>query len=125
MKIKLTDSEWKIIVLLWEQGPCTLMQITSVLKEDTGWTKHTILTLLGRMEAKGAIHYEEVGRTKHFYASISREETVVQEAETFLNKVFDGRIGLMLNTMVSQNALNQDEINELYEILKKAEEESE
>lgn len=123
MKIKLTDSEWKIISLLWEQSPLTLMQMTSALYEDTTWSKHTIMTLLGRMEAKGAIHYTTIGRTKHFYPSIGKEETVVQEAESFLKKVFHGRVGLMINTMVNEKALSKEEIDELYNILKQAEEE--
>ena len=48
----------------------------------------------------------------------------MQETEEFLEKVFDGHLGLMLNTMVEKKALSKSEITELYEILKKAEEEN-
>ena len=41
-----------------------------------------------------------------------------------MEKVFRGRIGLMLNTMVEQKALSKEEIAELYEILQKAEEDA-
>lgn len=121
MKINLTDSEWKIISLLWEQAPRTMTQITAALKEETRWTKHTVMTLLGRMEAKKTIYYTEGKRAKQYFPSIVREETAASEAESFLNKVFDGRMGLMLNTMVNQKAISQEEMNELYEILKQAE----
>ncbi len=121
-KIKLSEAEWKVMNLLWEKSPKTMMQITNLLKETTGWTKHTVMTFLKRMEEKGAIHYEEGERAKLYYPDIKKEEAALQETEEFLHKVFNGRMGLMLNTMVEKKALSKSEIEELYEILKKAEE---
>ncbi|MCX4351090.1 MAG: BlaI/MecI/CopY family transcriptional regulator [Lachnospiraceae bacterium] len=123
-KIKLSEAEWKVMKLLWEESPKTMMQITNLLKETTGWTKHTVMTFLKRMEEKKAIHYEEGGRAKLYYPDIKKEEVVLQETEDFLHKVFDGRMGLMLNTMVEKKVLSKSEIDELYDILKKAEEET-
>ncbi len=123
-KIKLSEAEWKVMNLLWEESPKTMMQITNLLKETTGWTKHTVMTFLKRMEEKKAIHYEEGGRAKLYYPDIKKEEAALQETEEFLHKVFDGRMGLMLNTMVEKKVLSKSEIDELYDILKKAEEET-
>ena len=57
--VKLSEAEWKVMNLLWEESPKTIMQITNCFKEKTGWTKHTVMTFLRRMEEKGAVHYEE------------------------------------------------------------------
>ncbi len=122
--IKLSEAEWKVMCLLWDESPQTMMQITNYFKESTGWTKHTVMTFLKRMEEKGAIHYEDGGRAKLYYPDVRKEDAVLQETEEFLEKVFDGRMGLMLNTMVEKKALSREEIDELYEILKKAEEET-
>lgn len=119
--IKLSEAEWKVINLLWEEAPQTMMQITNHFKDTTGWTKHTVMTFLKRMEEKGAIHYEEGERAKLYYPDIDKDEAVLQETEEFLHKVFDGRMGLMLNTMVEKKALTKSEIEELYDILKRAE----
>ena len=124
MIVRLSEAEWKVMNLLWEKAPQTMMQITNHFKETTGWTKHTVMTFLRRMEEKGAVHYEEGERAKLYYPDIEKSEAVLQETEDFLDKVFDGRLGLMLNTMVEKKALSKDEIAELYTILKKAEEES-
>lgn len=118
--IKLSEAEWKVMNLLWEDAPQTMMQITNHFKETTGWTKHTVMTFLRRMEEKGAVHYEEGGRAKQYYPDIERTEAALQETEEFLDKVFGGRLGLMLNTMVEKKALSEEEITELYGILKKA-----
>lgn len=122
--VKLSEAEWKVMSLLWEEAPQTMMQITNHFKKTTGWTKHTVMTFLRRMEEKGAVRYEEGERAKLYYPRVERTEAVMQETEEFLEKVFDGRMGLMLNTMVEQEALSREEIAELHEILRRAEEKS-
>ena len=122
--IKLSEAEWKVMNYLWEEAPRTIMQITNHFKETTGWTKHTVMTFLRRMEEKGAVHYEEGERAKLFYPDIEKTEAAFQETEEFLDKVFNGRLGLMLNTMVERKSLSGEEITELYEILKRAEEDT-
>lgn len=119
--IRLSEAEWKVMNVLWEEAPQTIMQMTRHFQETTGWTKHTVMTFLKRMEDKGAVYYETGGRAKLFYPKIGRQEAALQETEEFLEKVFGGRMGLMLNTMVEQKALSGSEISELYEILKRAE----
>lgn len=120
--VKLSEAEWKVMNLLWQESPLTMMQITNHFKETTGWTKHTVMTFLRRMEEKQAIHHEEGEKAKLYYPDVQRDEAVLQETEDFLDKVFDGRMGLMLNTMVEKNALSREEIAELHEILRRAEE---
>lgn len=121
--VRLSEAEWKVMSLLWQDAPQTMMQLTNHFKETTGWSKHTIMTFLRRMEEKKAIHHEEGERAKLYYPDINREEAVMQETEEFLEKVFDGRMGLMLNTMVEKKGLSKDEIAEMYEILRRAQEE--
>lgn len=120
--VKLSEAEWKVMNLLWQDAPQTMMQITKHFKETTGWTKHTVMTFLRRMEEKGAVHHEEGGRAKLYYPDIRQEEAAMQETEEFLDKVFGGRMGLMLNTMVEKRALSKEDISEMYEILRRAEE---
>lgn len=124
MKQKLTDAEWKVMTVLWEQSPRTMMEITNALKEETGWSKYTVMSFLKRMEEKGALHFTDGGRAKLYYPDWRKEDAEIQEAEDFLNKVFNGKIGLMLNAMVQQNALSEQEIEELNRILNEGEKQS-
>lgn len=121
MKQKLTDAEWKVMAVLWEQSPRTMMEITNALKEETGWSKHTVMSFLKRMEEKGALHFTDGGKAKLYYPDWEREAAQMQETEEFLNKMFHGKIGLMLHAMVQQNALSEQEIDELNRILNEAE----
>lgn len=120
--VRLSEAEWKVMGALWEEAPMTIMQLTRRFQETTGWTKHTVMTFLKRMEEKDAVYYEAGERAKHYYPKIDRQEAALQETEEFLEKVFGGRMGLMLNTMVERKALSGEEISELYGILSRAEE---
>lgn len=123
-KINLSDGEWKIMNLLWEEPPKTLTQLTKELHTETGWTKHTIITMLKRLEAKHAVYHEEGEKAKMFYPLIPRSEAELEEIKGFLNRVYEGSVSMMLYSMVSAKTLSKQEIDELYEILKKAEEDS-
>lgn len=121
-KINLSDGEWKLMNLLWEQAPCTITELTRDLQEDTGWSKHTIITMLNRLENKRAVRHEEGERAKQFYPAVPREDAALQETKGFLNRVYEGSLSLMVDAMASSKTLSRQEIEELYEILKKAEE---
>ena len=118
----LSNSEWVVMSCLWDR-PHTLMELVASLNESVGWSKSTVATMLRRMEEKGIICHVEQGRTKVFTHSISREEVNVQETRNLLQRAYQGSIGLLVNTMVQSGRLNKADIEELYEILRKAEEE--
>lgn len=118
MKINLSDSEWKLMNPLWEQPPMTITELTAALREETGWTKNTIITMLSRLEAKGAIRHEEGVRAKQYYPCLAREDAVQAETESFLGKV--GSLGLMMSALVDSRRLTEADIAELSAILEKA-----
>ena len=120
MKINLSDSEWKLMNRLWDRSPMTITELTAALREDTGWTKNTIITMLSRLEAKGAVRYEEGGRAKQYFPTVDREDAARAETESFLSKVYGGSLGLMVSNLVESHALTEADIAELSAILEKA-----
>lgn len=120
MKVNLSDSEWKLMNCLWEQAPVTITELTADLRKETGWTKNTVITMLSRLEGKGAVRHEEGERAKRYYPSVCREEAARTETESFLGKVYGGSLGLMMSAMVESRALSEEDIAELSAILKKA-----
>ena len=123
MKVSLSNMEWKLMNRLWSGAPMTLMELTRALAEDTGWTKHTVITMLTRLEAKGAVRWEQIGRTRHYSPVVTREEARREETAGFLDRVYGGRLGLMMNALVDDHALTKEDIDELTEILRRAGEE--
>ena len=120
MKIELSNSEWKLMRRLWDQAPSTITELTAALRDETGWSKNTIITMLARLEAKGAVRHEEGEKAKRYFPSLRREDAARDETESFLSKVYGGSLGLMMSAMVESRRLSESDIAELSAILDKA-----
>ena len=119
--IKLTGSEWSVLDCLWEKSPQTVMQLVAQLGEKVGWAKSTTITTLRRMEEKGLLHCEQTGRGKSYTPAVEREQAVIFETRSFLERVYRGSVGLMMSAMARRQELSPEEITELREILAQAE----
>lgn len=122
MNVSLSDGEWKLMNRLWEHAPRTITELTAALREETGWSKNTIITMLSRLEAKGAVTHTEGQRAKQYSPLILREDAAREETESFLSKVYGGSLGSLVNAMVSSRALTEADLEELSAILKQAKE---
>lgn len=119
--INLTDAEWNVMECLWEKNPRTGRETIDWLKERMGWSRSTTLTLLRRMEEKGAVGSEASGEVKRFFPLITRETAALQETKDFLGRVYKGSLGMMLSAFTKKQDLSRDEIDELYAILNELE----
>ena len=122
MTIRVTPGEWALMEALW-QSPKTLMELVRILGESEGWSKSTVATMIRRMTDKELITFESDGKTKTFMAAVSREDVVAEETSSLLKRAYNGSIGLLVNAMVQRNTLSKEDIDELYSILQKAEDE--
>jgi len=120
--INLTSAEWSVMECLWDKSPRTGREATEWLEQRMGWNRSTTLTLLRRMEAKGAVASDTENGMKSFRPLIRREEAALQEAEDFLGRVYKGSLSLMVSALTKKQALSQAEIDELYGILQQMEE---
>lgn len=119
--INLTEAEWSVMECLWEHSPRTGREVTQEMETAAGWNRSTTLTLLSRLEAKGAISSNSEGSKKTFSAVLHREDAIMHETEDFLSRVYRGSLSLLVSSMTKKKALSQKEINELYAMLKELE----
>jgi len=120
--ISLTNTEWNILECLWEAAPRTGREAVDYLREHVGWTRSTTLTMLRRMTEKGLIHCEEKDGMKVYAPLVRREDAVRRETDDFLNRVYRGSVSLMISAITKKQELTKEEIEELYAILREAEE---
>lgn len=113
----LSENEWYIMQVLWEKSPATLREICDALKESKGWTKHAVSSFLKRMLEKGAIAVNESGKFKGYSAVWSREETILEETHSILDRVYRGDLLLMVSNAVKEQKLSKQEIEELKAML--------
>lgn len=99
-QIVLSDGEWKLMKLLWEKAPMTLGDMVEAMQDDTAWSKGTIFTMLRRMSAKGAVRMDDSGKYQQYYPVLQKEEAEQTETRSFLERVYDGSVGMMLSRRI-------------------------
>lgn len=116
MVVKLFDSEFKVMEVLWKRGDLPAGQIAKILKEEIGWNRNTTYTVIKKCIAKGAIErYEPNFMCKSL---ISREEVQHQETIELINKVFDGSTEMFFASFVNNKNLTKEDIAKLKKIVK-------
>ena len=119
MKIpSITEAEWTVMEVLWEQSPKTAGEVIKGLRESTGWADNTIRTLLTRLVEKGALKTRgpEAG-ARLYLPAVKREACVRAESETFLQRVFQGAAKPLLLHFAATAKLSTEEVQELKRLL--------
>ena len=106
-----------MLTCLWENSPRTVMQLVAALGERVGWAKSTTITTLRRMEEKGLVRVEQGERGKRYAPAVEREQATAAETHSFLDRVYQGSVGLMMSAMAKRQELSKDEVAELRAIL--------
>ena len=115
--VNLTNSEWYVLDCLWEKSPMTVMELVAALGTRLGWAKSTTITTLRRMEEKGLVRVEQGERGKRYAPAVEREQAVTAETRSFLDRVYQGSVGLMMSAMAKRQELSAVEVAELRAIL--------
>ena len=89
-----------------------------------GWARSTTITVLHRMEAQGLVRCEQAGRGKAYVPLVERDQAAVAETRSFLDRVYQGSVGMMMSAMAQWEGLSRDQIAQLRAILDQAEQEA-
>jgi len=115
---KISAAEWEGMKLLWKESPLTSEKIINSLTEKMDWSTQTVKTFITRLLKKEAIGFEKVGRAYNYYPLISEDECIKAENQSFLQKVYDGAVGMLFTRFLEEETLSEEEIEELEQILK-------
>lgn len=118
----LTPTEWHLMECLWEHSPRTGREAAEYMSRSQGWSRSTTLTLLRRMTGKGILDCFEENGVNVYVPLIAREEAAVRETDSFLSRVYRGSVSTLLSAVTQRQSLTRAEIDELYDIIRKAEE---
>jgi BlaI family penicillinase repressor len=108
--------------LLWRKSPQPAYDVAEALAKAEKWSHRTVKTLLNRLLNKKAVTYEEYKNLYLYSPAVSQEECVRAESESFVERVFDGSLSLMMVHFAKQKKLSKAEIEELKRIAEKLEE---
>lgn len=116
--MKLTNREEEIMAFLWENGASFVKEIISSFEEPQPHY-NTISTIVRNLEKKGLIDHEDFGSTFRYFAVVSKAQFGTESLKSDVKKYFNNSYKQLISTLVENNNLSADEINELLKLAKK------
>jgi BlaI family penicillinase repressor len=109
-----TDAEWAVLELLWDQGPASVRQLADILYPKGGPSEYaTVHKLLERLEAKDIVARKRTAGVFVFQALVGRDELIGQQLETLVEKMCGGSLQPLLTNLIRVKRLKPEELREL------------
>ena len=117
---KISESELEVMKVVWKKGKATSSEIVKELEPKTSWKPKTIQTLITRLVGKGILEANKSDSKAYTYiAKVSEEEYKDFANESFIKKLYNGSVNLMISTFIKEKRMSKDDIEELKQILDK------
>lgn len=114
--ISISESEWVVMKVIWNEPPKTLQEILHELKQ-TAWSTTTVQTYLARLVKKGALTTKRQRKRYLYYPAISEDECRLAESRSFLSRVYDGSLSQMVKGFVKSGDLSGEELRALKQLI--------
>lgn len=114
---QISDAEYEVMKVVWEYAPINTNEVTERLTAITSWKPKTIQTLLKRLVNKRVLTYEKQGRVFVYTPLVGKNDYVIQESNTFLERFYNGNISTLLSYYLEHEKLSEKEIDSLRGIL--------
>lgn len=115
--VDITEAEWDVMELLWEKAPRTSQEIAALLEVTRGWKRATVVTLLSRLTAKGALVTEPEGNRFLYSPAVERSACVELETRSFLERMFGGTLRPLVAHLAERERLTKKDVAELKALL--------
>lgn len=115
--VKLYDSEWKLMEILWEKEPVSARELTVLAAERIGWNKNTTYTIVKKLVKKGVVRREEPG----FYCTslVKKEEVQRSETRSLIDRLFRGSRKAFFAALLEDEEISEEELAQLKDMIEK------
>ena len=107
--LKLCDSDYRFMLIVWENAPVKSGELVGLCKEKLGWKKSTTYTVIKKLCEKGYIQNEDAVVS----VLISKEKVQAEESEYFVERTFEGSLPGFLAAFLGGRTLSDEEAEKL------------
>ena len=117
----LTEQELEIMKVVWELGQTTVREVYERLREDRQVAYTTVMTMMNILEGKGHLKKEAAGRAYLYEPTKPRQQVISTLVEDFLDRVFDGAAQPLLLSLVRDQKVSSQDLDEIAERIEEEE----
>ncbi len=115
-----TERELEILKILWELEEATVRQVYEQMSQSVPIVQNTVQAFLRTMEEKELVTHRLEGRSFIYSANVQQQKTNQQLASSMLQKVFDGAMDQMVQSVISAKQPSAEELEQLEKMIKAA-----
>lgn len=116
---QISPGETTVMKALWSIRKGSVGETFHAIDADRNMDYATVQTYVRRLEAKGYLRAERVGRNKVYYPAVKQHQVVRAAVEEFVDRIFDGEMLPMVRHLIKSNSLSGEDIDELRAIVDK------
>ena len=118
---RLPDAELSVMQALWRcEPPAGRDALEVILSTTHPMAPTTLLTLLTRLENRGFLSVEKVGRRSVYTPLVSQADYLASQSKTFVEKLFGGSMSAFASALC-HSGLSREELQELRRLLEEGE----
>ena len=112
-KIDIWDSDYRFMLIVWEQAPISSGRLAALSRERLGWKKSTTYNAIRRLCEKGLIQNDNATVS----VLVPREQVQAQESHAFLERTFDGSLPRFVAAFLNGKAISSREAEEIRRLI--------
>lgn len=112
-ELKLHDSEFKLMEVIWKEEPITSTKLHKLCLERLGWKKSTTYTVLRKLSEKKILKNEN-----SLVSSLVKKEDIQKyESKIVVDKLFDSSLPKFLTAFLGNGKISEKEAQELKRLI--------
>ncbi|MEM8733904.1 MAG: BlaI/MecI/CopY family transcriptional regulator [Planctomycetota bacterium] len=115
--------ETEVLKALWKILKGSVGEIHATICEEREMDYSTVQTYVRRLEAKGYLNAQRIGRNKIYRAAVERQEVLGEAIDDFVDRMFDGQLLPMVRQLVDSRGVSPEEVKDLMKLVKELQKE--
>lgn len=111
--LKLCESDYRFMLVVWENEPVASGSLVTLCTERLGWKKSTTYTVLRKMCEKGLLENENTIVS----TIVPKEQVQAFESECFVERAFEGSLPQFLTSFLGGKTISDKEADELKHLI--------
>ena len=114
---RLGDLQLRIMRVLWQAAPASVALVQSRLGDGLAYT--TVATMLRKMEDRGLLRHEEIGRKFLYLPLVSMRDVTRSMADDLVDRLFAGSLSDAVSHLLETREVSREELGRLGQLIER------
>lgn len=111
--LRLCDSEYRFMLIIWENAPVRSGELVRLCREQLGWKKSTTYTALKNLGEKGFVKNEDAVVS----VLVPKEKVQAEESVFFVERIFGGSLPGFVTSFLGSKGISKEEAEYLKSLI--------